>query len=56
MGFLINLAGGVGVLAVTIKDVARIAEVSPSTVSRVIAGHPRISAATQQKVRKAMRE
>ncbi|MCL4514209.1 MAG: LacI family transcriptional regulator [Firmicutes bacterium] len=43
-------------MAVTIKDVARIADVSPSTVSRVIAGHPRISVATQQKVRKAMRE
>ncbi len=40
----------------TIKDVARIACVSPSTVSRVIADHPLISAATKERVRAAMRD
>ncbi|PTM59361.1 LacI family DNA-binding transcriptional regulator [Desmospora activa] len=38
----------------TIKDVATIAGVSPSTVSRVIAGSPRISEPTKEKVRQAM--
>lgn len=40
----------------TVKDVAKRAGVSPSTVSRVIADHPRISEATKQRVRAAMRE
>lgn len=40
----------------TVKDVAKRAGVSPSTVSRVIADHPRISKATKQKVRAAMKE
>ncbi len=40
----------------TIKDVAKLAEVSPSTVSRVIADNPRISQATKEKVYKAMKE
>lgn len=43
-------------MSVTIKDVAKLAGVSPSTVSRVIADHPRISQTTKEKVREAMRE
>ncbi len=42
-------------MAVTIKDVAKLAGVSPSTVSRVLAGNPRISPETQERVRKVMR-
>ncbi len=41
---------------VTIKDVAKVTGVSPSTVSRVIADNPRISPDTKKKVRKAMKE
>jgi DNA-binding LacI/PurR family transcriptional regulator len=43
-------------MAVTIKDVAKLAGVSPSTVSRVIAEHPRISAKTSKRVREVMDE
>ena len=43
-------------MAVTIIDVARTANVSPSTVSRVIAKNPRISNATCDKVLKIMEE
>ncbi|WP_281885260.1 LacI family DNA-binding transcriptional regulator [Paenibacillus sp. YYML68] len=41
---------------VTIVDVAKKAGVSPSTVSRVISGHPRISPATIRKVKEIMEE
>ncbi|WP_227395779.1 LacI family DNA-binding transcriptional regulator [Jeotgalibacillus aurantiacus] len=41
-------------MSVTIKDVAKAANVAPSTVSRVIANNPRISERTKEKVREAM--
>jgi DNA-binding LacI/PurR family transcriptional regulator len=41
---------------VTIKDVAKAAGVSPSTVSRVLAGSPSISPKTTEKVRQILRE
>lgn len=41
-------------MSVTIKDVARLAGVSPSTVSRVISRNPKISPATVRKVKEAM--
>ena len=41
---------------VTIKDVAKISGVSPSTVSRVISNNPRISDATKKIVREAMKK
>jgi DNA-binding LacI/PurR family transcriptional regulator len=43
-------------MSVTIKDVAKLASVAPSTVSRVIADSPRISEKTKQKVKQAMHE
>lgn len=41
---------------VTIKDVAKLAGVSPSTVSRTCSNHPAISEKTKLKVKKAMME
>lgn len=41
---------------VTIKDVAKMSGVSPSTVSRVIADNPKITDVTKRRVRKAMKE
>ncbi len=43
-------------MSVTIKDVAKVCGVSPSTVSRVVADNPRISLETKKKVREAMEE
>lgn len=43
-------------MAVTIKDVAALAGVSPSTVSRTCKNNPSISNETKEKVRKAMLE
>ncbi|MFA9558886.1 LacI family DNA-binding transcriptional regulator [Evansella sp. AB-rgal1] len=42
-------------MGVTIKDVAKEANVAPSTVSRVIADHPSISIETKQRVREIMK-
>lgn len=43
-------------MSVTSKDVARKAGVSPSTVSRVVADHPKISDETKRKVKAVMQE
>lgn len=43
-------------MKVTIKDVAKKANVSPSTVSRVLSDSPRISEETKERVRKVMKE
>lgn len=39
-------------MAVTIKDVAKLAGVSPSTVSRTCKNHPSISQQTKDRVKK----
>ena len=41
-------------MPITIKDVAKLANVSPSTVSRVLADNPKISDATKEKVYRVM--
>ena len=41
-------------MAVTIRDVAALAGVSPSTVSRTCKDHPSISRETKERVRRAM--
>ena len=43
-------------MAVTIKDVAKKAGVSPSTVSRVLSNHPRISTETSKKIKPIMEQ
>src|SRR5690554_6104236 len=43
-------------MVATIKDVAKLANVAPSTVSRVIADNPRISEKTKKRVREVMKE
>ncbi len=43
-------------MASTIRDVAKLAGVSPSTVSRTLRNNPSISLKTQEKVRQAMKE
>jgi len=44
------------VVKVTVNDVAELAGVSPSTVSRVISNNPKISQETRDKVQKCMEE
>lgn len=43
-------------MSVTIRDIARVAGVSPSTVSRALNDHPRISTATKERVRQLAHE
>jgi DNA-binding LacI/PurR family transcriptional regulator len=43
-------------MSLTLNDIAKLAKVSSSTVSRVIANNPKISSATREKVTKIMKE
>ena len=43
-------------MRVTLNDIAKLAKVSPSTVSRAIANNPKISSATREKVSKIMKD
>ena len=43
-------------MAVSIKDIARAAGVSPSTVSRALSDHPRISLETKERIRRLAEE
>jgi DNA-binding LacI/PurR family transcriptional regulator len=45
-----------GTMAVSIKDIARAAGVSPSTVSRALNDHPRISDETKERIRRLSEE
>jgi DNA-binding LacI/PurR family transcriptional regulator len=45
-----------GAMAVSIKDIARAAGVSPSTVSRALSDHPRISLETKERIRRLAQE
>ncbi len=56
MYFKIYFILGCEEMGVTIKDVAEECNVSPSTVSRVIAGNPRISQETKEKVQAAIKK
>jgi len=43
-------------MAVSIKDIAKLAGVAPSTVSRALSDHPRISQETKERVRRIARD
>jgi len=43
-------------MAVSIKDIAKVAGVAPSTVSRALSDHPRISHETKERVRRIARD
>jgi LacI family transcriptional regulator len=43
-------------MAITLEQIAQLAGVSRSTASRVLNGHPNVSAEARERVRKVMRE
>ena len=43
-------------MSVTIRDIAKVAGVSPSTVSRALTNHPRISAVTKERIQQLAQE
>lgn len=53
---MVRRSGKEALMPVTIKDVATLAGVSTSTVSRTCSNHPSISRQTKEKVRRAMAE